>query len=74
MRIECLLLLFFNDCENQILYLKPLTSIVPRDGTLNKHGTQRWNLTSMIPRGGTLNMHGTQRWNFKQAWYPEMEL
>ena len=43
MRIECLLLLFFNDCENQILYLKPLTSIVPRDGTLNKHGTQRWN-------------------------------
>jgi hypothetical protein len=50
--------------------------MVPRDGTLNKHGTQRWNFkhawypemelqTSMVPRDGTLNKHGTQGWNFK---------
>jgi hypothetical protein len=59
--------------------------MVPRDGTSNKHGTQRRNFkqawypemelqTSMVPRDETLNMHGAQRWNFKQAWYPEMEL
>ena len=64
MRIECLLLLFFNHCENKILYLKPLTSMVPRDGILNMHGTQRWNFKQAWYPG----------WNFKQTWYPEMEL
>jgi hypothetical protein len=51
------------------------TSMIPRDGTLNKHGTQGWNFKhTWYPGMEPLNKHGTVDGTFKQAWYPGKEL